>query len=266
MPNALFAVDDIVGFRPYGLGKMENVALESEGIRRYGWGPFRVIDRVEDRNGIQIHVRVSADGGQDAILPARWFILWDTHPRNEERLTAQNELGYFMDPMARYILRYEWNAVSVRSAMSSDAPIIWQFICDLAEYERGRDQVRVTPEIIRTQMESAPPPFECLIAEWRGEAIGFALFCTKYSTWEGCQTLWLEDIYVNPEFRRHNRTVSVGRFLLQELQRIAHERGYKRIEWWVLNWNESALRFYESLGARPMNEWTIWRLDPEIPS
>lgn len=111
-------------------------------------------------------------------------------------------------------------------------------------------------------MESAHPPFECLIAEWKNEAIGFALFCTKYSTWEGCQTLWLEDLYVKPEFRRRLHTgVATGRMLLEQLQRIAHERGYKRIEWWVLNWNESALRFYESLSACPMNEWTVWRLN-----
>ncbi len=170
------------------------------------------------------------------------------------------------NPMARYILRYMDDTVSIRFAIPDDAPHIWQFICDLAEYEHGRDHVRITPDIIKAQLESAHPPFECLIAEWRNEAIGFALFCKKYSTWEGCQTLWLEDIYVKPRFRRHNHAgVSVGRFLLNQLQKIACERGYGRIEWWVLNWNEPAIRFYESLGAHPMNEWTVWRINPEAP-
>ena len=151
----------------------------------------------------------------------------------------------------------------IRMAAPHDANTIHQFIRDLAEYEHGQDQVRVTPEILKAQMESEHPPFECLIAEWRGEAVGFALFCTKYSTWEGAETLWLEDIYVKPELRRHARTPSIGRALWDHLERIVRERGYGRMEWWVLNWNQPAIKFYESLGAIPMNDWTVWRMASE---
>ena len=156
----------------------------------------------------------------------------------------------------RYRLHYD---LKTRFAVPDDAPQIWQFICDLAEYEHDRDQVRVTAEILKTQMESEHPPFECLIAEWQSETVGFALFCTKYSTWEGVETLWLEDIYVKPEVRgRH-----VGCALLHHLQEIVRKREYGRIEWWVLNWNQPAIRFYESLGAIPMKDWTVWRINPK---
>ena len=86
MPNIHhFTAGDVVGFRPYGLGKIENDFLNTEGIKRHGWGPFCVKDVVEDRNGNQLHVSISTERGQDFILPTRWFIHWDTHQNNPER-------------------------------------------------------------------------------------------------------------------------------------------------------------------------------------
>jgi GNAT superfamily N-acetyltransferase len=146
--------------------------------------------------------------------------------------------------------------LSIRFATARDAEVIVGFVRGLAEYEREPEAVEVTPAMLRAQMECSDPPFECLIAEHDGVAAGFALFFRNYSTWRGCPGLFLEDLFVEPKYRRQG----IGRALLQRLAAISVQRGYGRMEWSVLDWNTPAQQFYRALGAIPMDQWTIWRL------
>lgn len=147
--------------------------------------------------------------------------------------------------------------LTIRFATPSDAETIVQFIRGLAEYEREPNAVQVTPNQLRDQMESAHPPFECLLAEADTVPVGFALFFRNYSTWRGTPGLFLEDIFVREEFRRYG----VGAALMQRLAEIAAARGWERMEWSVLNWNTPAQTFYRALGAYPADEWTTWRIE-----
>ncbi len=146
--------------------------------------------------------------------------------------------------------------LSIRSAVPDDAAVIHRFISELAEYEREPDAVEATPASLRAQLESPKPPFECLIAERDGQPVGFALFFQSYSTWRGRPGLYLEDLFVPPS----ERGKGVGKALLRRLAAIAVQRGYGRMEWAVLDWNQTAIDFYESLGAEPLDEWTVYRL------
>jgi GNAT superfamily N-acetyltransferase len=147
--------------------------------------------------------------------------------------------------------------VDIRFATESDAGIILGFIRGLAEYEREPSAVKVSEATLRAQLSSERPPFECLIAEDSGAPAGFALFFHTYSTWLGKRGVWLEDLFVLPEKRR----LGIGRLLLQRVAAVAAERDCGRFEWSVLDWNESAIAFYKSLGAKLMDEWTICRVD-----
>ncbi len=148
-------------------------------------------------------------------------------------------------------------ALSIRFATPADAEVIVNFVRGLAEYEHEPEAVEVTPAILRAQMESRVPPFECLIAEDDGVAVGFALFFQNYSTWRGKPGLFLEDLFVAPEYRRKG----IGRALFRRLAAISAQRGYGRMEWSVLNWNTPAHQFYRALGAVALEQWTIWRLE-----
>lgn len=147
--------------------------------------------------------------------------------------------------------------VSIRFATPADAGLILRFIRGLADYERASNAVRASAAELRAQMESAAPPFECLIAEIDAEPAGFALFYRSYSTWLGQPLIFLEDLFVEPA----HRGAGAGIALFKELARVAAERGYSRIEWRVLDWNAPAQRFYQSAGAAPLDGWTIWRLE-----
>jgi len=147
--------------------------------------------------------------------------------------------------------------LTIRFATSRDADTIVRFIRGLAKYEREPGAVEATPAQIRAQMESTDPPFECLLAEFEGEAVAFALFFRNYSTWRGRPGLYLEDIFVREEYRGRG----VGGALMRRLAQIAVEREYGRVEWSVLNWNTPAQSFYREYGARPLDTWTIWRLE-----
>ncbi|HZY60460.1 MAG TPA: GNAT family N-acetyltransferase [Candidatus Binataceae bacterium] len=149
--------------------------------------------------------------------------------------------------------------LSIRFATVQDAEQVVHFIRELAAYEREPEAVEVTPGILRAQMESADPPFECLLAELDGAAVGFALFFRNYSTWRGRPGLFLEDLFVPQRHRRKG----IGSALLGRLAAISVERGYGRMEWSVLNWNKPAQDFYRKMGATPMDEWTIWRLSAD---
>lgn len=144
----------------------------------------------------------------------------------------------------------------VRQAEVSDAARIHALIVALAVYEKEPDAVVCTIADLTEQLSRERPPFECLLAEEWGEARGFALFFHNYSTWRGRAGLYLEDLFVVPEHRGRG----IGKRLLSALAHIAVTRDCARLEWAVLAWNEPAIRFYESVGALPMNGWTTFRL------
>lgn len=147
--------------------------------------------------------------------------------------------------------------MQIRPAEPSDAPRILVLIEALALYEKEPDAVEVDAETLAAQLASDRPPFECVLALDGGEAVGFALFFQTYSTWRGLPGMWLEDLFVVPESRGRG----VGKALLSHLAALATERGYGRLEWSVLDWNEPAIRFYKSLGATAMDDWTTHRVD-----
>ena len=149
--------------------------------------------------------------------------------------------------------------VSLRFAEPSDAETLHRFIVELAIYEREPDAVEVTVDELRAQLSADAPPFECLLAEREGFAVGFALFFHSYSTWRGRRGIYLEDLYVTERFRGRG----VGQLLLAALAGLARRRGCARLEWSVLNWNAPAIGFYQQLGAQPRSDWTTWRLDGE---
>jgi GNAT superfamily N-acetyltransferase len=144
----------------------------------------------------------------------------------------------------------------IRPAVEADVPLILRFIRELAEYERLLHEVVATEDRLRETLFGVRPAAEVVIAEQNGEPTGFALFFHNYSTFLAQPGIYLEDLYVRPEARGRG----AGRALLAHLARLARERGCGRMEWWVLDWNESAVRFYRSLGARPMDDWTVFRL------
>lgn len=144
----------------------------------------------------------------------------------------------------------------IRPATPDDVPTILRFIRELATYERAAGEVVATEDDLRRHLFGARPAVFAHIAEHEGLAVGFAVWFLNYSTWTGRHGIYLEDLYVTP----HARGFGYGRALLVELARIADERGYGRFEWSVLDWNEPAIGFYTSLGAVPMEEWTVHRL------
>jgi GNAT superfamily N-acetyltransferase len=148
------------------------------------------------------------------------------------------------------------DALQIRFATEADVPLITRFIRELAEYEQLAHEVVATEETVRETVFGERRHVEVLIAEAEGQAAGFALFFHNYSTFLARPGIYLEDLYVRPELRGKG----YGKALLSRLARIARERHCGRFEWAVLNWNEPAIRFYESLGALPMNHWTVYRV------
>ncbi len=145
---------------------------------------------------------------------------------------------------------------NLRSATSEDAATLHRFICALAEYEREPDSVEVSVETLRSQLSESPAPFECLIAESEGKAVGFVLFFNHYSTWRGKRGLWIEDLFVMPE----HRGAGHGAALFDAVVSLADARGAGRVEWSVLDWNQPAIDFYLQRGAKGMSDWTVFRL------
>jgi GNAT superfamily N-acetyltransferase len=144
----------------------------------------------------------------------------------------------------------------IRFASENDVPLILRFIRELADYERLGHEVVATEESVRDTLFGSRRYAEVLIAEADGEAVGFALFFHNYSTFLSRPGIYLEDLYVRPELRG----CGYGRQLLVRLAAIATERNCGRLEWAVLNWNDSAIRFYRSLGALPQDQWTVYRV------
>ena len=147
--------------------------------------------------------------------------------------------------------------LTIRFATPADAGIIVSFIRALAEYERMPAAVKVTGGEIRAQMQSGVPPFECLLAEYESNPVGFALFFRNYSTWTGRCGLYLEDLFVLNEYRGRG----IGGALMRRLREVANERGWARMDWAVLNWNTHAQSFYREQGGYPLEGWTSWRID-----
>jgi GNAT superfamily N-acetyltransferase len=147
--------------------------------------------------------------------------------------------------------------VVIRAAAVDDVPVIVALVHELATYEREPDAVVATEEHFRTALFGAEPKVHCLVAEDDGgEVVGFAVYFLNFSTWLGTHGIYLEDLFVRPSARGGGH----GRALLTELARIAVARGYGRVEWAVLDWNVDAQGFYRNLGARPQDDWTVWRL------
>jgi GNAT superfamily N-acetyltransferase len=144
----------------------------------------------------------------------------------------------------------------IRPATPNDVPAILALVRELAAYERAPDAVVATEATLHAALFAREPAVFALLVEEAGEPVGFALWFRTFSTWLGRHGVYLEDLYVRPSARGRGH----GRALLHELARTAVERGYGRLEWAVLDWNAPAIGFYRSLGAQPMDEWTVWRL------
>ena len=146
--------------------------------------------------------------------------------------------------------------LTLRSANERDLATILMFIRALGKYEKLEHQIVATEDLLRTHLFGPRPMAEVVLAERDGTPVGFALFFSNFSTFLGRPGLYLEDLYVH----EHERGSGVGRRLLQHLAQLAIDRGWGRMEWAVLDWNEPSIGFYRRLGAEPMHEWTTYRL------
>lgn len=153
-------------------------------------------------------------------------------------------------------------SMPIREARAADVDQILAMICELADYEREPNAVRATREGLAAALFGPHPGVFCLLAEPNDpdpRIAGFALYFLSFSTWEGVHGIHLEDLYVRPAFRGGG----YGGALLHQLARIATEHGYARMEWTVLDWNQSAIDFYDRIGARSLTEWLTYRLSGE---
>jgi GNAT superfamily N-acetyltransferase len=147
-------------------------------------------------------------------------------------------------------------ALRIVAATESDVPVLLSFVRKLAEYEKLSDQVEATEEHVRAALFGEGRVAEALLAYLGSEPVAFAVFFHNFSTFLGRPGIYLEDLFVDPP----HRGKGIGKALLIELARIARARNCGRLEWAVLDWNESAIEFYRSLGAVPMDDWTIFRV------
>lgn len=149
------------------------------------------------------------------------------------------------------------NDIEIRPAAEEDAPLLFDLILELAAYEKLSDAVSGDAEVLRRSLFEEKAAEALLIETADGEAIGYAIFFTTFSTFECRSGIWLEDVYVRPEHRRGG----IGRAVMEHLAQIAEERGHVRLEWVALDWNEPALNFYAKLGARRLEDWKVLRLE-----
>ena len=149
--------------------------------------------------------------------------------------------------------------LTIRFATEGDIPLILGFIRKLAEYERLSNQVEATEEVLGESLFGPAPRAEVLLAFVGENAAGFALFYQNFSTFVGRSGLYLEDLYVNEDYRGRG----IGEALFRRLAQTARERDCRRFEWAVLDWNETAIRFYEGLGAQALSDWRLFRLSGE---
>jgi GNAT superfamily N-acetyltransferase len=149
--------------------------------------------------------------------------------------------------------------MNIRPARKEEVGIVLQLIHDLAHYEKAPDEVEATERELLTTIFAEEPRVFCDLVEVDGDIAGMAIWFLNYSTWQGKHGIYLEDLFIKPEFRGRG----FGKALLQHLARICEEKGYGRFQWWVLDWNSPAIEFYRSLGAVAMDEWTVYRVSGE---
>lgn len=147
-------------------------------------------------------------------------------------------------------------SVTIRSALPADLPEIFRYIHALAEYEKAPAEVVLSLADLETSLFCENPQVYCELSQLGDEITGIAIWHLNYSTWLGKHGIYLEDLFVDPKYRGAGH----GKALLVRLAQICVERGYPRFQWWVLDWNEPAINFYKSIGAIPMDEWTVFRL------
>ncbi len=146
---------------------------------------------------------------------------------------------------------------TIRPATEADAQLLFDLICELATYEKLRDEVVGSPEILRASLFDREAAEALIVEDEAGEAVGYAIFYTTFSTFECRAGMYLEDLYVRPEKRQGG----IGLRIMEHLAALALERGHVRLEWVALDWNEPALNFYEKLGAARLDSWVIHRLE-----
>jgi GNAT superfamily N-acetyltransferase len=146
--------------------------------------------------------------------------------------------------------------MNIRPARRDEVGIVLQLIHDLAHYEKAPHEVEATEKELLETLFCENPQVFCDLVEVDGEIAGMAIWFLNYSTWQGKHGIYLEDLFVKPEFRGHG----YGKALLQHLAKTCNKRGYGRFQWWVLDWNSPAIEFYKSLGAVAMDEWTVYRV------
>lgn len=144
----------------------------------------------------------------------------------------------------------------IRTAAPADVPVILELIRELATYEREPAAVTATEQDLHAALFAPQPQVWCHIAEVGGEVAGFAVWFLNFSTWIGKHGIYLEDLYVHPQ----HRGTGIGGELLRTVAATAAQRGYRRVEWAVLDWNTPSIEFYRRVGAIPMDEWTVFRL------
>ncbi|HEY0335625.1 MAG TPA: GNAT family N-acetyltransferase [Stenotrophomonas sp.] len=148
-------------------------------------------------------------------------------------------------------------ALTIRAATPDDATLLHELVTALAVYEREPDAVKATVQDLRASLFDAGATAHALICEQDGQVVGFAVYFFNYSTWLGRNGIYLEDLFVRPEYRGRG----AGLALLRHLAGLAVDKGCGRFEWAVLDWNQPAIDFYRAAGARAMDEWTVYRLD-----
>ncbi len=146
--------------------------------------------------------------------------------------------------------------MNIRTATAEDAELIFALIIELAIYEKAEHEVLTTAEEIRESIFGSNSKTSALVAEVDNKPVAYAVYFYNYSTWLGKNGIYLEDIYVSPEYRQQG----IGKALLQSVAKLAVTENCGRVEWAVLDWNTPAIEFYESLGAKPQDEWTVYRL------
>jgi GNAT superfamily N-acetyltransferase len=146
--------------------------------------------------------------------------------------------------------------MNIRPAKTSDIDEILALIYELALYEKAPEEAKATKSQIMESFFSDNPKVFCEIVEVEGEIAGFAIWFLNYSTWQGKHGIYLEDLFIRPQFRGRG----FGKSVLKHLAQICFDRGYGRFQWWVLDWNEPSIEFYKALGAVAMDEWTVYRV------
>ncbi len=146
--------------------------------------------------------------------------------------------------------------MKIRPARQEEVGVVQQLIHDLAVYEKAPNEVEATEKKLLETIFSSDPKVFCDLVEVDGEIAGMAIWFLNYSTWQGKHGIYLEDLFIKPEFRGRG----YGKALLKHLAKICDDKGYGRFQWWVLDWNSPAIEFYRSLGAVAMDEWTVYRV------